>query len=229
VVAMVIAGAILLVPMPQRWTDRINNEKVRKRLQDRRRLLPIYWWLVAGVVLVTAVVLTEGSLVDPFTKRSEDFYKAALWPGVVLILLLVFGRTMLRMLRDATVESISVGTSGVSMEFTTDDVRGTLGELMKELADPVTGLNKEDKKLFKQIFEDDGTKTVLELCPDFKRGTKELPNEAHGRLRKLRGLNLIRPVEGGRWYEHKRPLVTRFGRLVAPQIDRLPSAGGKEP
>jgi hypothetical protein len=113
VVAMVIAGAILLVPMPQRWTDRINNEKVRKRLQDRRRLLPIYWWLVADVVLVTAVVLTEGSLVDPFTKRSEDFYKAALWPGVVLILLLVFGRTMLRMLRDATVESISVGTSGV--------------------------------------------------------------------------------------------------------------------
>jgi hypothetical protein len=134
-------GELLLAPMPKRLAELLNRDEVRERLNERRRLLRNYLWLVAGVVLVAAIVQLEVSAVNLITDRSEDFYKAALWPGVVLVLLLVFGRPLIRLLREATVESITIGKSGLSMEFTKDDIRRTLDEIVKELGDPETGVD----------------------------------------------------------------------------------------
>ncbi|WP_075015719.1 hypothetical protein [Geodermatophilus obscurus] len=225
---VLITGIVLLAPVPERLSRLFAGDKVKQHLRtlkDRHRVLRIYLWVVAGFALVAVIVQLASplgrliaDLTTLMTNRSEDFYRDALWPGVVLILLLVFGKAMIRVLRDATVESITVGTSGVSMKFGRDDLRLTLDELTKELTDPANGLDEPAKKLFKDIYASNGRDTVGVLIPGFKR-----ESEAHERLRHLRRLNLIIPAEGRSWDKDKHPVVTGFGRAVYPHIDRLPS------
>src|SRR4051794_27296045 len=121
VVILVITAMLLLTPTASK-----DLRKLHERARTRARRLKIYLWLVALFVVATVIAQLEVPVMDIVTGPSEDFYKAALWPVVVVIALFVFGRAMIRILRDSSVKSISVGSSGVSMEFTTDDIRRTL-------------------------------------------------------------------------------------------------------
>ena len=214
-VVVILVTTLMMLLLPTEWVPKT----ARERVQNRALRFRIYLSLVAVIVLGTVAVQIGIPVMDLIARRSEEFYKAALWPGVVLVALLVFGGTVIRILRDATVESITVGSSGVSMKFSKDEARVTLDELTRELTDTANGLDDSAKELFKTIYKSNGTKTVGDLCDHFVRDNKE-----HRRLRTLRNLNLIIPREGGKWLPETHPVVTGFGRIVYPHIDRLPSA-----
>lgn len=144
-----------------------------------------------------------------FAKVAE----AIAWPTLVLFATILFYPPIARLLdglaSSMRIKSVKVTAFGVEAELSPQEVKAAVDELLQEISDPTNELAEGELGLLDRIAAADGRQTVIELDPTFVRGC-----DVHNQLRRLRDRHLIRPLEGSRWLAEKRPVLTRFGRLV---------------
>jgi hypothetical protein len=126
------------------------------------------------------------------------------WPLVVLIIALCF--IFFRMEN----KNVLIKFLGNEINITPKEAGEQLSMLFSEFYKEYGFLKDNEKQLFRLILDRQGTPKVQELLPGFTR-----ENEIHlGTLRALRGLGLIKPVNGGKWRPEKEVTLTNFGKLV---------------
>lgn len=150
---------------------------------------------------------------------AEEFSKIATalaWPITALLTLSLFYRPIRALLQrlseTLTFKSLKVKALGSETELTAEYARTVLHELLDEITESTNNLSADEIKLFDQILDADGARTVSQLIPGFSRDD---PAGYHARLRHLRDQKLVVPMERGQWKPEKHPVVTRYGRLVA--------------
>jgi hypothetical protein len=136
------------------------------------------------------------------------------WPvTALLIAALVYKpvRALLKRLAETlTFKSVKMKALGAEAELTPEYARTVLHELLDDITATSNQLTREEIALFDSILSSAGTKTLLEINPEFARNSVE-----HQRLRNLRDQKLILPAERGQWRAEKHPVVTPYGHLVA--------------
>lgn len=208
VVTIVVISILVLVDTPRLLADPVRRDAIRQRALRRRSLIWGYLVLATGVV----VVLLLWAMIDmggPMNEHVAAVLRAAMWPVVVVVVLFLLRRPLRQLLSAAMLKSIRLKVLGFEVELSREEADQVLGDLLKEIRSPVNALTPEEKKLFERIVDADGRKRVDQIIEGFRRDTP-----AHEQLRKLRDLQVVRPVEGGRWKPDKRPVVTRFGHMV---------------
>jgi hypothetical protein len=149
---------------------------------------------------------------DEFSRIAT----ALAWPIIALFAICMFYRPIRALLQrlseTLTFKSLKVKALGTEVELTAEFARTVLHELLDDITESTNNLSAAEIRLFRQILEEDGAKTVGELIPGFSREDKE---GNHDQLRNLRDRKLIVPKERGQWKPEKHPVVTRYGRLVA--------------
>jgi hypothetical protein len=149
---------------------------------------------------------------DEFIKLAA----ALVWPITVLVALSVFYspvRALLQRLAETlTFKSLKVKALGLETELTAEYARTVLHELLDDITESTNNLSADEIKLFDQILEARGVRTIGDLIPGFSRDDKA---GYHARLRNLRDQKLIVPAERGQWKAEKHSIVTRYGQLVA--------------
>jgi hypothetical protein len=146
-------------------------------------------------------------------KDFADIASALAWPLTAIAFLAVFFkqvRALLERLAETlTIKNIKLRIFLTEIELTPELVKRVFDELLDEIAQPTNRLEPEESSLFDRILRAGGRETINDVFPGFQRNSRE-----HEQLRKLRYLNLVRPLEGGQWRGEKHPIPTRFGELV---------------
>jgi hypothetical protein len=148
---------------------------------------------------------------------------ALAWPTVSCLAMILFYPSLAKLIEGLAtslkIKTIKVKAFGVEAELSPQEVKATFDELLQEISDPTNELRPEELLLLDRIASSNGTLSVIDLAPSFKRGDSN-----HDHLRRLRDRHLIRPAEGSRWLSEKHPVLTRFGRLVLDLRDKTRSA-----
>jgi hypothetical protein len=151
----------------------------------------------------------------PDLKDIAALLSAVAWPITVLIVVFsLYGplKAVLQWIAESMqAKEVKVTSKGIEIVLTRREVEEALNDIVREVLGTKDQLSQEQFDLFQLIARASGRSTVLELIPDFK---PDRENPGHERLRKLRGLALVRPDKGGPWKPEKHPVVTRYGRLV---------------
>jgi hypothetical protein len=139
----------------------------------------------------------------------KDVIGVIIWPVVVLLVLSKFKDSINNLIAKSSDVTVKIPGGG-QVSLKSEDVNQIVQDLLSEIDTFLKDFSGEEKELFTKILANSGNKNVEYYFKNFKRNTSE-----HEILRSLRGRKFIRPIEGGRWKDHKHPEVTRFGRLVA--------------
>jgi hypothetical protein len=208
VITTVVISTLVLVPTPSWLANPARRKAIKNRIGDRRSFIWGYLTLATGVV----VVLLLWAMIDmggPMNEHVAAVLRAAMWPVVAVVGLLLLRRPLRQLLTAAMLKSIKLKVFGFEFELSREEADQVLGDLLKEIRSPVNALTPEEKELFERIVDSDGLNRVDQIIEGFRRDTP-----GHEQLRKLRDLQLVRPIEGGRWKPEKHPVVTRFGHIV---------------
>jgi len=148
-----------------------------------------------------------------------ELTKALAWPLGVLVILLLFRSQFIDIFKRSS--GLKFEVAGLKFDLSIKEVHDVAHELFREVTEGVARLSQKQRDLFADVRNCDGSKTVDQLAHEmfgkpFVRGSDE-----HGYFRALRDAKLIRPVDGGRWQAHSRPIVTSYARTIlraAPEL-----------
>jgi hypothetical protein len=155
-----------------------------------------------------------------------DFAAKCFWPSTIAVLILNFGGEIRRFLGKTNSVKVKIPGGG-ELTVSGPVVDTTLQTIISDIVDIVRKLDDDDKKLYFNIRDARGGKTVIELLPSFKFSTTEVSNIDHERLRRLRDNMMIRPLEKTIWKRDAHPVITEFGRIaerICPDL-KVPESG----
>lgn len=141
------------------------------------------------------------------TMDILEFISSLAWPLLLLFALVRYHGFLSGFL--SKVRSVKFKVFDQEIELSAEQAEETLQEIAEDVVSLIDDMSQEQRDLYVKIRALDGTKTVKEILPDFVRGSYQ-----HQLLQALRERKLIRPLEGSSWRDEKRPVVTRFSRLV---------------
>ena len=98
---------------------------------------------------------------------------------------------------------------GITVELKTKEITDSAQELLDETGELINDLGKQEKTILQRIVLSEQPLTVADAAPGFIR-----ENDKHNSLRKLRQCQLVRPIKGGRFQEHKRLEIKSFGKVL---------------
>jgi Sec-independent protein translocase protein TatA len=154
--------------------------------------------------------------IDP--KMLEAIATIA-WPLIVVIAIIVLGPHIYRIVKHATDVTVEIGEYKFTASQYTAEI--LIKPIKDELDESVVALTDDQKKLFREIYQNiEGERQRYFVPDDFQRqeGTRE--SKLLKNYRALRNVNFIRPTLGGRWEAKKEVQIKNFGRLAAKMKQR---------
>ena len=189
------------------------------------------------IALFIVMVYAIAGLVINFA--SPDFYQSPYHPAVMflvifpLCVLFVFTYLVSRhhqklyspsdyIIPDDFAKTFSVQTEqGAKITMSDEESRAFIKDTFDALIEAYNGvLSESQRELFRQIADANRPLIVSKVIPNFDRN-----NPRHlGELRALRGMALIKPIEGARWDVGSRIILTDFGRKISSYIEKPQSS-----
>jgi hypothetical protein len=143
------------------------------------------------------------------------------WPAAVLILGLFYRKIILDIIPKKDLEIALPG--GIILKLTTKEAEKKLTELFNEFHFEYQALLRPEHKSFFQdlLSRKPNNPNVNELFIKHFGEQFDRNNEKHiGTLRALRGLGLIRPMDGGPWNGNSLIEITKFGNALTEKLSR---------
>lgn len=157
--------------------------------------------------VLTVVIQGERQKSDNVEPSIADYaaLSAFLWPIALAFVAWLFRREFSALL--ARVKEVSFKLLGQEVSMSAEKASDVLEEITKDM---VSDLDADHWRTFEKIKLSNGSNTVNDIFPGFKRHTRD-----HEILGELRQRTLVRPLEGGSWQANKHPVLTRLAAVIA--------------
>jgi hypothetical protein len=142
-----------------------------------------------------------------------DFITKIQWSLIVLLVISLFHRQLVALMEG--IQRITVRLPNLEISFNIMEAEEILGDLIR---DAERLMDDDMREILDKVHRENRTILVKDLFPNgFER--KKPKTSDHIRLETLRDLQLIRPVERGKWEGTKHVEIKPFGSIL---IQRKP-------